>query len=176
MGRLLKAHGLKGAFKLELYTDSPKQRFRAGEVLKLQVPEESEWFGKTVTVKELRWYNSSAVLFIEGIESREQAEGLIRAILLVDQPLDALPEEPESWFDHQLTGLKVFRNGAEIGSVVRVDHMPAHDLLAIKTESGDVLLPFLKVFVPKVDIANSMIEITPPGGLFEELESASNEN
>ena len=176
MGRLLKAHGLKGAFKLELYTDSPKQRFRAGEVLKLQVPEESEWFGKTVTVKELRWYNSSAVLFIEGIESREQAEGLIRAILLVDQPLDALPEEPESWFDHQLTGLKVFRNGAEIGSVVRVDHMPAQDLLAIKTESGDVLLPFLKVFVPKVDIANSMIEITPPGGLFEELESASNEN
>ncbi len=176
MGRLLKAHGLKGAFKLELYTDSPKQRFRTGEVLKLQVPEDSEWFGKTVTVKELRWYNSSAVLFIEGIESREQAEGLIRAILLVDQPLDALPEEPESWFDHQLTGLKVFRDGVEIGSVMRVDHMPAQDLLAIKTESGDVLLPFLKVFVPKVDIANLMIEITPPGGLFEEIEIDSNEN
>ncbi len=110
MGRLLKAHGLKGAFKLELYTDSPKQRFRSGEVLKLQVPEDSEWFGKTITVKELRWYNSSAVLFIEGIESREQAEGLIRAILLVDQPLDALPEEPESWFDHQLVGLDHMRH------------------------------------------------------------------
>ena len=116
------------------------------------------------------------MLFIEGIESREQAEGLIRAILLVDQPLDALPEEPESWFDHQLVGLKVFRNGSDIGSVLRVDHMPAQDLLAIRTESADVLLPFLKVFVPKVDIANSMIEITPPGGLFEEIESASNEN
>ena len=52
MGRLLKAHGLKGAIKLELYTDSPNERFVPGAVLKLQVPETSPWFGKTVTVTE----------------------------------------------------------------------------------------------------------------------------
>ena len=44
VGRLVKAHGLKGALKLELYTDSPDQRFRAGQELELQVPETSEWF------------------------------------------------------------------------------------------------------------------------------------
>ena len=170
VGRLLKAHGLKGAIKLELYTDSPNERFTKGAVLQLQVPEESPWFGKTVTVQELKWFNTSPVLFLEGITDRDQAEGLIKAILLIDQPLDAVSPEPEAWYDHQLVGLKVFRNGAEIGSLVRVDHMPAQDLLVIKLEDKEVLLPFVKAFVPKVDVTAGLIEITPPGGLFEELE------
>lgn len=172
VGRLLKAHGLKGAIKLELYTDSPNERFVPGAVLELQVPEESPWFGKTIKVLELKWYNSSPVLFLENINDRDAAESLIKAILLIDQPLDASPTEPDAWFDHQLAGLKVMRDGVEIGTLTRVDHMPAQDLLIIKTEAGDVLLPFVKAFVPKVDVENGLIEITPPGGLFEEIEEA----
>lgn len=170
VGRLLKAHGLKGAIKLELYTDSPKERFTKGAVLQLQVPEESPWFGKTVTVAELKFYNTTPVLFLEGISDREDAEGLIRAILLIDQPLGAVSPEPEAWYDHQLVGLKVMREGKEIGSLIRVDHLPAQDLLVIKLEDKEVLLPFVKAFVPMVDVENGLIEVTPPGGLFEELE------
>ena len=167
---MLKAHGLKGAIKLELYTDSPKQRFEKGAVLQLQVPEDSPWYGKTVTVAELKWFNTSPVLFLEGITDREGAEGLIKAILLIDQPLDVSPPEPEAWYDHQLVGLKVIRDGVEIGEIARVDHMPAQDLLAIKLEDREVLLPFVKAFVPKVDVSAGLIEVTPPGGLFEELD------
>ena len=136
-------------------------------MLELQVPEESPWFGKTVTVAELRWYNQSPVLFLEGIADREQAEGLVRAILLVDQPLDATPAEPDAWYDHQLVGLKVRRDGAEIGTVTRVDHLPAQDLLAIELASGEVLLPFVKAFVPEVNPSADYLIVTPPGGLFE---------
>lgn len=110
------------------------------------------------------------MLFLEGITDRTQAESLIKAILLIDQPVDESPSEPEAWYDHQLVGLKVFRNGTVIGSVLRVDHMPAQDLLVIKLEDKEVLLPFVKAFVPKVDVSAGLIEITPPGGLFEELE------
>jgi 16S rRNA processing protein RimM len=34
------------------------------------------------------------------------------------------------------------------------------------------LLPFVGKFVPKVDVEAGLIEITPPGGLFEEIEEA----
>jgi 16S rRNA processing protein RimM len=169
VGRLLKAHGLKGAIKLELYTDSPNERFMPGTVLELQVPEDSPWFGKTVKVTELRWYNSMPVVFLDGITDRNQAETLIRAILLVETDLAASPPEPEAWYDHQLVGLKVHREGSEIGEIARVDHFPAQDLLAIKTPSGEVLLPFVKAFVPEVDVDAGKVIITPPGGLFEEL-------
>ena len=169
VGRLLKAHGLKGAIKLELYTDSPNERFQPGTVLELQVPEDSPWFGKSVKVTELRWYNSMPVVFLDGITDRNKAETLIRAILLVETDLAASPPEPEAWYDHQLVGLKVQREGSEIGEIARVDHFPAQDLLAIKTPSGEVLLPFVKAFVPEVDVDAGKVTITPPGGLFEEL-------
>lgn len=159
-----------------MYTDSPNERFAAGSVLKLQVPETSAWFGKTVTVRELRWYNNLPVVFFEGIDDRSAAEGLIKAILLVEQQTDELPVEPDAWYDHQLVGLKVIRDGQEIGHVARVDHLPAQDLLAIQTNQKEVLLPFVKAFVPKVDVENSNILITPPGGLFEELAEDKDED
>jgi 16S rRNA processing protein RimM len=169
VGRLLKAHGLKGAIKLELYTDSPNERFVPGAVLKLQVPETSPWFGKTVTVTELRWYNLAPVIFLEGVDDRTAAESLIKAILLIDTDAAALPPEEDAWYDHQLVGLKVVRDGVVVGKVVRVEHFPAHDLLAVKTETGEVLVPFVKAIVPAVDIESQTVTVTPPAGLFEEI-------
>lgn len=167
VGRLVKAHGLKGAIKLELYTDSPDQRFKPGQVLELQVPESSEWFGKTVTVSELRFYNQSPVLFLEGIDDRSKAETLIKAILLIETEADQLPEEPEAWYDHQLVGLRAMVGQEQVGTVARVDHLPAQDLLAIDTPKGEVLVPFVKQIVPEVNVATGQVSLTPPDGLFE---------
>jgi 16S rRNA processing protein RimM len=167
VGRLVKAHGLKGALKLELYTDSPDQRFRSGQELELQVPETSEWFGKTVKVAELRFYNQAPVLFLEGIQDRSQAETLVKAILLIETDLEQLPEDPEAWYDHQLVGLTALVGEDVVGKVTRVDHLPAQDLLAIETTNGEVLVPFVKQIVPSVDIQKGQILITPPAGLFE---------
>lgn len=166
---MVKAHGLKGAFKLELYTDSPETRFKTGAVLNLQVPDTSPWFGKTVSVKELRYYNAQPVLFLNEVEDRNGADTLVKAILLVDADLEILPEEPDAWYDHQLVGLKIIRDGIEVGKVIRVEHLPAQDCLAIETAAGEVLMPFIKAFAPTVDIAKGEITVTPPGGLFEEL-------
>jgi 16S rRNA processing protein RimM len=170
VGRLVKAHGLKGAFKLELYTDSPKLRFVEGAVLKLQVPESSPWFGKTVTVSELRWYNTMPVLFLKECEDRTIADTLVKAILLVDVANDEVTNEEDAWFDHQLVGLKVIRDAVEIGVVTRVDHLPSQDLLAVETTAGEVLGPFVKAIVPVVDMKNRTLTVTPPLGLFEEVE------
>jgi len=167
VGRLVKAHGLKGALKLELYTDSPDQRFRAGQELELQVPETSEWFGKTVKVAELRFYNQSPVLFLEGIQDRSQAETLVKAILLIETDPEQLPEDPEAWYDHQLVGLTALVGEEVVGKVIRVDHLPAQDLLAIETPNGEVLVPFVKQIVPSVDIKTGQVVLTPPAGLFE---------
>jgi 16S rRNA processing protein RimM len=170
VGRLVKAHGLKGAFKLELYTDSPKLRFVEGAVLKLQVPESSPWFGKTVTVSELRWYNTMPVLFLKECEDRTIADTLVKAILLVDVANDEVTNEEDAWFDHQLVGLRVIRDAVDIGVVTRVDHLPSQDLLAVETDGREVLVPFVKAIVPVVDMKSRSLTITPPLGLFEEVE------
>lgn len=171
VGRLVKAHGLKGALKLELYTDDPDGRFVPGAVFTLQVPEASPWHGKTVTVREFRWMNSHPVVFLEGIDDRSAAESIVRAILWIDQDVADAAEE-DAWYDHQLVGLDVVRDDAVVGRVVRVDHLPAQDLLVVKA-AGDtereILVPFVAAIVPEVDVPGGRLVVTPPAGLFEEL-------
>ncbi len=169
VGRLLKAHGLKGAIKLELYTDDPERRFVPGAVFSLQVPTSSPWHGKTLELTELRWYNTHPVGFFKDVTDRTQAESLIKAILWIDQETAELPEEEDAWYDHQLVGLTVLRDGKNVGVVARVDHLPAQDLLAVKAEDREVLVPFVKAIVPAVDLAAGTVTITPPEGLFEDL-------
>jgi len=169
VGRLTKAHGLKGAIKVELYTDDPDRRFMPGAVFTLQVPTSSPWHGKTLELAELRWYNTHPVAFFVGVADRSAAETLLKAILWVDQDVTELPAEDDAWFDHQLVGLAVLRDGERVGTVARVDHLPAQDLLAVATDAGEVLVPFVKAIVPAVDIAAGTVTVTPPTGLFEEI-------
>ena len=169
VGRLLKAHGLKGALKLELYTDDPDGRFVPGAVFTLQVPESSPWHGKSVTVREFRWMNSHPVVFLEDVDDRTAAESLVRAILWIDQDAGAESSEDDAWYDHQLVGLDVVRDGETVGRVLRVDHFPAQDLLIVRSGDREVLVPFVKAIVPEVDIAAGRVVVTPPPGLFEDL-------
>lgn len=169
VGRLTKAHGLKGAIKVELYTDAPERRFVPGAVFALQVPTSSPWHGKTLELTELKFYNSHPVAFFQGISDRSAAETLIKAILWIDQDLAEPSDEEDAWYDHQLVGLAVLRDGARIGTITQVDHLPAQDLLTVRTESGDVLVPFVKAIVTSVDLTAGTVVVTPPLGLFEEL-------
>lgn len=171
VGRLVKAHGLKGALKLELYTDAPERRFLTGAEFTLQVPEASPWHGKTVTVREYRVMNGNPVVFFEDVEERTAAESLVRAILWIDQDTDEA--EDNAWFDHQLVGLDVVRDDVVVGKVARVDHLPAQDLLIVSTGEGEVMVPFVEAIVPTVDIAGGRVVVTPPPGLFEELPDAT---
>ncbi|TQJ31928.1 ribosome maturation factor RimM [Microbacterium sp. SLBN-146] len=170
VGRLVKAHGLKGAFKLELYTDDPDGRFVPGATFTLQVPDSSPWHGKSLTVREFRWMNSHAVVFFEGVDDRSAAEELLRAILWIDEDAAAAPDEEDAWYDHQLVGLDVVRDDVVVGRVVRVDHLPSQDLLVVRAEDErETLVPFVKAIVPEVDVRAGRVLVTPPAGLFEDL-------
>jgi 16S rRNA processing protein RimM len=168
VGRLTKAHGLKGGLKLELFTDDPDRRFTSGAEFALQVPEESPWHGKRLTLSELRWYNSQPVGFFRDVTDRTAAESLVKAILWVDQTPDE-PAEDDAWYDHQLVGLDVVREDRKIGVVDRLEHLPAQDLLVVRVGTAEVLVPFVRAIVPTVDIAAGRVIVTPPMGLFEEI-------
>ena len=90
VGRLTKAHGLKGALKIELYTDDPARRFTPGATFSLQVPPESPWHGKTLELVELRWYNTHAVGFFKDVPDRTTAESLRGASCATDHATEVL--------------------------------------------------------------------------------------
>ncbi|MGC5077536.1 ribosome maturation factor RimM [Agrococcus sp. DT81.2] len=175
VGRLTRAHGLKGAIKVELYTDDPERRFTPGARFALQVPTSSKWHGKTLELLELRVYNGTPVAFFAGVTDRTEAESLVKAVLWIDQDPTEVSTEPDAWYVHQLAGLEVWRDGARIGRVVRVDPMPAQDMLIIEIDGTEAMVPFVKAIVPEVDLRAGRIVITPPPGLLEELETSEDE-
>ncbi|MBP1325001.1 16S rRNA processing protein RimM [Leucobacter exalbidus] len=180
VGRLTKPHGLKGGVKLELFTDNPELRFTPGAVFYLQVPEDSQWFGRTITMRELRWFNEAPVGFFTEVPDRTAAESIVRAILWIDEEAVAEGQEDDAWYDHQLVGLQVVREGANgpevLGKVAEVQHFPAQDLITVTTANGPVLVPFVEAIVPSVDLEAGVMHVTPPAGLFEELEPAEGED
>ncbi len=180
VGRLTKPHGLKGGLKVELFTDNPELRFVPGAEFHLQVPTDSPWFGRTITMRDLRWFNESPVGFFAEVPDRTTAESIVRAILWIDEQAVAEGEEDDAWYHHQLVGLDVVRDAAEpggeavkLGVVAEVQHRPAQDLLVVTTADGPVLVPFVTAIVPSVDIAAGVVHVTPPPGLFDESEAES---
>jgi 16S rRNA processing protein RimM len=66
-------------------------------------------------------------------------------------------------------GLDVVRDGVLVGVIDRLEHLPAQDLLVVKVDDREVLIPFVKAIVPEVDVDGGRVVVTPPDGLFETL-------
>jgi 16S rRNA processing protein RimM len=49
-----------------------------------------------------------------------------------------------------------------LGEVSDVLNLPGQDVLVIKGKSGEVLIPFVRVLVPVVDIAGKRLTVIPP--------------
>jgi 16S rRNA processing protein RimM len=72
-----------------------------------------------------------------------------------------------------LIGLSVINETGElIGELSDVLNLPGQDLLAVKTPTGEILIPFVAEFVPEVDIESGRIIVSPPPGLLHLTESA----
>jgi len=106
------------------------------------------------------------ILKLWGVEDRDAAEALIDldVFALLDE---SRPDEDGAWLVSDLVGLKVFgpeERTEAIGQVVSVISNPANDILEIEIDGVRRLLPFVDVFVPKVDVEEGGIDITPPEG------------
>jgi 16S rRNA processing protein RimM len=166
IGRIGRAHGVRGDLFVEPMTDEPDHRYADGTVLMT-----SE--NTTLTVATSKWHSGRFVVHFAGIEDRTAAESLRGQTLTIEVDPAELPEDPEEFYDHQLEGLKVvLEDGSAIGVIGEVIHLPSQDLLSVTRESDtEVLIPFVMEFVPKIDLDSKTVTITPPPGLLNELDA-----
>jgi 16S rRNA processing protein RimM len=111
---------------------------------------------------------------IAGVETREAAAALTGRRLFIGR--DALPPADEDEFYHaDLVGLSVRTTaGQPVGAVIAVVNYGGGDLLEVGTgETDTVLVPFLKCFVPIVDLAGGALMITPEALAGDEDEDAA---
>lgn len=164
IGRIGRAHGVRGEVAVEVRTDEPDARFAVGSSLQTDPPSAGP-----LTVVATRPHSGRLLVRFEQVPDRTAAEGL-RGVLLTVQVADSdVPADPEEYFDHQLVGLAVSaHDGGVVGEVVDVVHNPAHDLLVVRRGPGDeVLVPFVAELVPEVDVVAGRLVVADRPGLLD---------
>ena len=163
VGRIGRPHGIRGEVTVEPRTDEPDERFAPGAVLQVDGPV------RQLTVGRAHWHSGRLLIAFEGVDDRNAAEALRGVLLEVDRADDQTPDDPEEFYDSALVGCAVVDpDGAVIGTVREVVHLPAQDLLDIEMASGrHALIPFVAEIVPVVDIAGRRVVVDAPPGLLD---------
>ncbi|QSB17424.1 ribosome maturation factor RimM [Natronosporangium hydrolyticum] len=169
IGRIVRPHGVRGEVVVEVATDEPTQRYAVGAVLGAKPPTDTVVAPATLRVAGARPHQGRLIVAFEGVADRDAAERLRGVLLRVESGELPAPVDPEEFLDHQLEGLAVVTvAGESVGTVLRVDHAPAADLLVVsRPAGGTALVPFVTAIVPEVDLDGGRLVVDPPAGLLE---------
>ncbi|WP_371499438.1 ribosome maturation factor RimM [Kitasatospora sp. NBC_00374] len=167
VGKIGRAHGIKGDVSVEVRTDEPELRLGPGAVL-LTDPASAG----PLTIESGKVHSGRLLLRFAGVKDRNGAEALRGTMLIAEVDPDESPEDPEEYYDHQLIGLDVVLvDGTLVGELTEVIHLPYQDLLTVtKTDGTEVLVPFVTRIVPTIDLENQRAVIDPPPGLIDPIE------
>ena len=158
VGRIGRAHGIRGELNVEIRTDEPERRFAPGSSVVAD--------GKTLTIKSSRAHSGRLVVAFVGVASRDSAEELHGTTLYAEVDPAVLPTDPEEFYDHQLVGLAVRTSaGVEAGTVEQVLHLPAQDTLALRVDDREILVPFVLELVPEIHVADGYLVVADIPGL-----------
>ena len=156
VGRIGRAHGILGEATIEVRTDDAASRFALGTALE---PDSNG----TLVVESVRVHNRILLLSFSGYTDRNGVEKLRDVLLYADVDIDAPGEDEDDYHVLQLIGCRAeLEDGSTLGEVSDVLNLPGQDVLVIKGESGEVLIPFVRVLVPVVDIAGKRLTVIPP--------------
>jgi 16S rRNA processing protein RimM len=148
VGRIVKAHGLRGQVIVDLWTDRSERLAPGTELITDRGP---------IVVVAAAAHQDRYIVTFDLIQSREDAEQW-RGVVLSAPRID---DEDVIWID-QLFDAEVYdAHGVLHGIVVDVESNPASDILVL--DSG-ALVPL--TFVTNVD-ANVRVDVDVPEGLFE---------
>ena len=164
VGVVGRAHGIRGDVSIDVRTDEPERRFAAGEVLRV------EGGTRRLTVDSAREHSGRLLVHFGELTDRTAAEAARGLVLVADVDPAELPEDEDEYYDRQLVGLRVrTADGADVGAVTAVLHLPIQDTLEVETADGVRLVPFVAAVVPVVDLAAGEVRLADVPGLLQDL-------
>ena len=110
----------------------------------------------------VRPHGGRLLIRIAGVEDAASAENFAGALLYA--PRDRISLREGEYLDDDLVGCAVFgKDGTAYGTVLRVEHYPASDMLIV----DGTMVPMVRSIVNAIEVAERRIVIDPPLGLFE---------
>jgi 16S rRNA processing protein RimM len=169
VGRVRRAHGIRGELVVESLTDAPDAIFASGRRLfagardGAPAPDAREYHVRHATPFKGGW-----IVALEGLTDRTTAEAWRDRTFLVPDDEVEPPAEGEVYL-HDLIGMRVaLMDGETVGTVREVFELPQGLVMEVERAAGDtVMLPFDEQTVRDVDDAARVIQVDPLEGMLD---------
>jgi len=158
VGRVLKPHGLKGELRVEAFNPAGPN-LQPGRTVFIN--------GVRSKILRSRADRGAWIVQVTGFSGRDSVEGL-RGLLVEARDADVRRDDADSYFIHELIGLRVITGtGEELGRVTEVLQSGAADVYVIRDGEREVLIPAIGDVVDSIDLAAGEMRITPLPGLLD---------
>jgi len=162
IGFIKNTHGIKGELKVLPLTDNPKRFKKLKEVFVLV-----KGLYQKEEIEKVRFSNEFVLLKFKNYKDINGVSFLKNCYIYIDRK-DAVSLKEWEFFTQDLIGCAIFYKGSNIGIVSDILNSGANDNLLIKTnDNREVIYPFLRYFLEKVDIDNKIITINQYEGFFD---------
>jgi 16S rRNA processing protein RimM len=168
VGRVRKAHGIRGDVVVEALTDAADTVFAQGRrFIAGTASGDPARSGAELTIATVSPFKGGYIVHFEEIDDRTVAETWRDRYLLV--PADELePLGEDEVYVHELPGMRVeLESGDIVGTVSGTYDLPQGLTLEVERERGSVLIPYDRI-VTSVDRDARVIRIDPPEGLLDD--------
>ncbi len=159
IGVLSSTHGLKGDMKLYLFTN-------AHEILR-KVPEyvlvnKEESHSLNIKFQRFKKHSDHYIVHIAGVETIAEAEKLKGLYVYVKK--EYLPKLKEGqYYFFELVGCSVYdQNGNYVGEVKEVIETGNNDVISVKKDNQEFLIPVIEDYVKVIDKEGKKIHIIMP--------------
>jgi 16S rRNA processing protein RimM len=167
VGRVRKAHGIRGDLVVEPITDAPDTVFATGRrVVAGTASGDPSKDRRELHIVQSTPFKGGFILHFDEIAGRDEAElWRDRFLLLPANELEPLGEG-EAYL-HELRGMAVvLASGELVGTVLDVYELPQGLTLDVARTRGTVMIPYDRI-VTSVDREARVVQIDPPVGLLD---------
>ncbi len=160
IGRITGAHATGGEVKFFAYGAHEDLAALVGSKLTKCFINE-----KPYTIKGARVHRLKVLLKLEGVSTRDEAEGLKGCEVSI--PRDELPAlEKGEYYFFELIGVRVRdEDGKELGTIANIFATGSNDVYEVRGQVGEILIPAIEGVVVGLDMAKKRMTVRLPEGL-----------
>lgn len=164
VGKVVKAHGIKGEIKALPFSGFPDDFKSYPKVI---IADQSIGKREFYRVIRSRSQKKFAIIELKGLANRNDSEELCGSEIWIERRY--LPEPgPGEYYWQDMKGLRVVtEEGRELGTVTSLMATPGHDILVITSLDREYLLPATDELIVDIDEEAGTLIISPTPGLLE---------
>lgn len=155
MGRVSAPYGVKGWVKIKTFTETLDALL---DYPAWQIGKGGQW--RNLEIEDAALHGDAIIAKPAGCDDRDAALALRGQEIAVNRE-DMPDTEEDTYYWEDLIGLTVTnQDGIRLGKVSKLLETGAHDVLVVTTDNHkEMLIPFVGIYVLKVDVAQGNIEV-----------------